>query len=71
MRKTIDDAYAAQDASDMFFANANVTEAYAKACAETESLGTDDACAAAFVDNLREHSGEYAEAIAADFLRRV
>jgi hypothetical protein len=74
MTYTIQDAYAAQDASDMFFNNELVTAAYSKmheaATDEDESLNEYEA-RDLFIKLLSEHFGKFAEAIADDFLGRV
>lgn len=69
MKHTIQDAYAAQDASDMFFNHELVTAAYRQI---TETKGLDEyESRSLFIKLLAEHFGKFAEVIADDFLGRV
>jgi hypothetical protein len=69
MTYTIQDAYAAQDASDMFFNHELVTAAYRQV---TETDGLDEyESRDLFIKLLAENFGKFSEVIADDFLGRV
>jgi len=74
MTHTIQDAYAAQDASDMFFNNEMVTAAYGKmhqAAIDDENPLDEYQARDLFIQLLAHDFGKFAEVIADDFLGRV
>lgn len=69
MTYTIEDAYKAQEASDMFFNDERANQAYSQMI-QADDLGSDEQ-RDYFIKLLAEHFGKFAPVIADDFLRRV
>lgn len=69
MTYTIEDAYKAQDASDMFFNDERTNHAYGQMI-QADGLDSDEQ-RDYFIKLLSEHFGKFAPMIADDFLRRV